>query len=125
MSNLENLESKISDIDKRLDRHEGKVESALDNIADSLQKISEVMFKQEQQGEIQKEQHNDIKALQQQSTELDKASALAIQREESMDKSATEIKSALKSTIRWGFGIFASLIIVLVGAAFKAFQGGA
>lgn len=107
MSNLENLESKISDIDKRLDRHEGKVESALDNIADSLQKISEVMFKQEQQGEIQKEQHEDIKALQKQSTELDKASALAVQ-------SAVDIKGALKSIIRWGFGIFAALIIVLV-----------
>ncbi len=83
------------------------------------------MFKLEAQGEEQKEQREDIKELQKQSIELDKASALAIQREESMEKSAAEIKDVLKGSVRWGFGLFASVAIVMIAAAFKAFQGGA
>ena len=120
MSEFQQINAKISAIDARLEKHEGKIELVLGDISESLKKISEVMIKQEIQEKALEENHEDIKTLQENYHGLDKELSLARQSEDNIAKTADEIKSSLKSALRWGAGIFGSLIIVLVVAFIKS-----
>jgi D-ribose pyranose/furanose isomerase RbsD len=124
MSELEQriseISQKVSGIDQRLDRHEGKVEKILGEMSESLQKITEVMIKQEVQEEASKLDREEINQLKDKYHELDKKADLAIQSEESIKDTAKEIKTTLKGALKWGFGLFGSLMILLVAAAIRA-----
>jgi len=121
MSELEQVKAKVNDIDNRLERHEGKIEKLLSEISESLQKITEVMIKQEVQEEASKVDREKITQLENKSHELDIKSELAIQSEVNIQKTADEIKDTLKTAMKWGFGLFGSLMLVLVAAAIRAF----
>lgn len=120
MSELEQVKAKVIDINNRLERHEGKIEKLLGEISESLQKITEVMIKQEVQEEASKVDREEINQLKDKYHELDKKADLAIQSEESIKKTADEIKETLKTALKWGFGLFGSLMIVLVVATIRA-----
>jgi D-ribose pyranose/furanose isomerase RbsD len=120
MSELEQVKAKLNDIDIRLERHEGKIEKLLGDISESLQKITEVMIKQEVQEEASKIDREEINQLKDKYHELDKKADLAIQSEESIKDTAKEIKTTLKGALKWGFGLFGSLMILLVAAAIRA-----
>ncbi len=122
MSELEQVKAKVNDIDNRLERHEGKIEKLLSEISESLQKITEVMIKQEVQEEASKTDREKITKLEGKSHELEIKAELAIQSEESIKKTADEIKETLKTALKWGFGLFGSLMLVLVAAAIRAFS---
>ncbi len=121
MRSLEQIDSKVEQIDDRLNSHEGKVERILGEMSESLQKITEVMIKQKVQEDAQKIDREEINQLNDKYHELDKKADLAIQSEENIAKTADEIKGTLKAALKWGFGLFGSLMIVLVVAAIKAF----
>lgn len=120
MSELELVKAKVIDIDSRLERHEGKIEILLGDISESLQKMTEIMIKQEVQEEASKVDREEINQLKDKYHELDKKADLAIQSEESIKDTAKEIKTTLKGALKWGFGLFGSLMILLVAAAIRA-----
>jgi seryl-tRNA synthetase len=124
MSELEQkiseINQKVSGIDQRLERHEGKIEKLLGDISESLHKMTEIMVKQEVQEEASKIDREKITKLENKYHELDIKAELAIQSEESIKKTADEIKTTLKGALKWGFGLFGSLMILLVAAAIRA-----
>ncbi len=122
MRSLEQIDSKVEQIDSRLNNHESKVEKILGEMSESLQKITEVMIKQEVQEEASKNDRVKITELESKCHSLDVKAELAIQSEENIKETAIEIKDTLKSAFKWGFGLFGSLMIVLVVAAIKAFS---
>lgn len=117
---ISDISQKVNGIDQRLDRHEGKVEKILGEMSESLQKITEVMIKQEIQEEASKIDRERITLMENKSHQLDIKSELAIQSEESIKETADEIKSILKVAMKWGLGLFGSLVLLLVAAAIKA-----
>lgn len=123
MSELDQIKSEIKNFSDRLDKHEDRFETSLSEISESLQKISEVMIKQEVHEQAQKVDREDINQIKKEVHELDKKAVLSAQSEENIKKTADEIKDMLKGALKWGAGIFATLIIVLVVAAIKAFSG--
>jgi len=122
MNELEQINSKVSDLHHRLGKHEGKVETLLSEISESLQKITTVMVKQEVQEEAQKVDREDINQLKDKYHDLDKKADLAIQSEKNAHDTNVEIKAMLRGALKWGFGLFGSLMLVLVVAAIKAFS---
>lgn len=127
MNELEQIKAKVNDIDKSvqiidksIQRNEGKIEKLLADISESLQKITSVITKQEVQEEASKVDREKITNLENKYHELDKKSALSIQSEVSIEKTAVEIKNTLKTAMKWAFGLFGSLMLLLVAAAIKA-----
>jgi len=122
MRSLEQIDSKVEQIDERLNTHESKVEKILGEMSESLQKITEVMIKQEVQDEASKNDRVKITNLESKCHELDIKAELAIQSEESIKETAKGIQKTLAGALKWAFGLFGSLMIVLVVAAIKAFS---
>lgn len=140
MSELEQIKAIVSEISRKVDdadrktnlrfeHHEGKVEAVLGEMSESLKKITDLMIKQKVQEEALKTERESSKSDREKITrlenkyhELDKKADLAIQSEESIKDTAEEIKTTLKGALKWGFGLFGSLMIVLVVATIRAFQ---
>jgi len=139
MSELEQIKVIVNEISKKVDdadrktnirfeHHEGRVEVVLGEMSESLKKITDLMIKQEVQEEALKTERESsrsdrekITRLENKYHELDKKSDLAIQSEVNIQKTADEIKETLKTAMKWGFGLFGSLMLVLVAAAIRAF----
>lgn len=138
MSELDQVNERVNEISRkvdsidislnqRLDHHEGGVVKILGEMSESLKQITEVMIKQEVQEEALKSERENSKSDREKITrlenkyhELDKKADLAIQSEVNIQKTADEIKETLKTAMKWGFGLFGSLMLLLVAAAIRA-----
>lgn len=124
------VNSSIQNLSDKVDHHQGELNSVLNSLVGAVEKVATVLVKQEAQEKEIEEINATQKEQQAKIHELDKKADLAVQSERNIVEAAkemkenskegnAEIKKYLGGALKWGAGIFASLIVGLVILAFK------
>lgn len=124
------VNSSIQNLSDKVDQHQGELNSVLNSLVSAVEKVATVLVKQEAQEKEIEEINSTQKEQQAKIHELDKKADMAVLSErniveaakemkENSKESNVEIKKYLGGALKWGAGIFASLIVGLVILAFK------
>lgn len=124
------VNSSIQNLSDKVDQHQGELNSVLNSLVSAVEKVATVLVKQEAQEKEIEEINSTQKEQQAKIHELDKKADMAVLSErniveaakemkEDSKESNAEIKKYLGGALKWGAGIFASLIVGLVILAFK------
>lgn len=124
------VNSSIQNLSDKVDQHQGELNSVLNSLVSAVEKVATVLVKQEAQEKEIEEINTTQKEHQLKLHELDKKADIAVLSEQNIIKAAeemklnskesnSEIKKYLGGALKWGAGIFASLIVGLIILAFK------
>ena len=124
------INSSIKDLSDKVDQNQGEINSVLNSLVGAVEKVATVLVKQEALEKETEKINSTQKEQQIKLHELDKKADMAILSEKNIIKTAEEIKKDSKENnaeikkylggaLKWGAGIFGSLIAGLVILSFK------